>query len=134
MFFDSKTLKHFLCAFALIIGSPISARAADDDNPFKNVKEGDWVKYSMTMDRGGFQSVGDMKRTVTAKLDKEVTITTIMTLDGRKSLPRDERIDLTKPYDPIWLHGLKGTDAKIEKVGDAKEKVKIGTKEFDCTL
>jgi hypothetical protein len=134
MFFGSKTLKHLLCTLALFIGSPIIARAADDDNPFKKVKEGDWAKYSMTMDRGGFKSVGDMTRTVTAKSDKEVTITTIMTLDGRKSLPRDEKIDLTKPYDPIWLHGLKGTDAKIEKVGDAKEKVKIGTKEYDCTV
>jgi hypothetical protein len=127
-------MKHFLCTFALIIGLPIVARAADDDNPFKKVKEGDWVKFTMTMEIGDFKLVGDMKTTVTAKSDKEVTITTIMTLDGRKSLPREERIDLTKPYDPIWLLGLKDTDEKVEKVGEAKEKVKIGTKEFDCTL
>jgi hypothetical protein len=128
------TLKHFLCTFALIIGLPIVARAAENDNPFKKVKEGDWAKYSMTMEIGDFKRIGDMKTTVTAKFEKEVTITTIMTLDGQKSLPRDEKIDLTKPYDPTWLLGLKDTNAKVEKVGEAKEKVKIGTKEFDCTL
>src|SRR5580704_17464297 len=127
-------MKHFLCTFALIIALPIVARAADDDNPFKKVKEGDWVRFTMTMEIGDFKQVGDMKTTVAAKSDKEVTITTIMTLDGRKSLPREERIDLTKPYDPIWLLGLKDADAKVEKVGEAKEKVKIGTKEFECTL
>jgi hypothetical protein len=127
-------MKHFLCTFAFIIGLPIVACAADDDNPFKKVKEGDWAKYSMTMEIGDFKRVGDMKTTVTAKSDKEVTISTIMTLDGQKSLPREERFDLTKPYDPIWLLGLKDTDAKVEKVGEAKEKVKIGTKEYDCAL
>ena len=127
-------MKHFLGTVALIIGLPIVARAADDDNPFKKVKEGDWVVFTMTMVIGDFKHVGEMKTTVTAKSDKEVTITTMMTLDGRKSLPREERIDLTKPYDPIGLLGLKDTDAKVENGGEAKEKVKIGTKEFDCTL
>ena len=108
--------------------------AAGDDNPFLKVKEGDWVIFTMTMERGTFKSVGDIKTTVTSKFDKEVTISTIITLDGRKSLPTEERIDLTKPYDPIWLLGLKDTGAKVEKGEEAKEKVKIGTKEFQCTL
>jgi hypothetical protein len=113
---------------------PIIARAAEEDNPFKNVKEGDWVKFTMTMEIGDFKQAGEFKKTVTAKSDKEVTITTIMTLDGRKSLPSEEKIDLTKPYDPIKLLGLNESDAKIEKVGEEKVKVKIGTKEYDCTL
>jgi hypothetical protein len=127
-------MKHFLFAFALIIGLTSFARAADDDNPFKKVKEGDWVIFSMTMERGTFKSNGDTKTTVTSKSDKEVTISTIITLDGQKSLPREERIDLTKPYDLIRLLGLKDTGAKVERGGEAKEMVKIGTKEFECTL
>ena len=90
--------------------------------------------FTMTMERGTFKSVGDIKTTVTSKSDKEVTSSTIITLDGQKSIPRLERIDLTKPYDPIWLLGLKDTDAKVEKGDEANAKVKIGTKEFECTL
>jgi hypothetical protein len=132
--FGSKTLKYFLCTIALIIGLPVVARAAEGDNPFKNVKKGDWVRYTMTMEIGDFKVAGEFRKTVTAKSDKEVTIATDMTLNGAKSIPSEEKIDLTKPYDPIRLLGLKDTDAKIEKVGEAKEKVKIGTKEFDCSL
>jgi hypothetical protein len=134
MFFGSKTLKHFLCAFALLIGSPFSARAADDDNPFKNVKEGDWVKFSMTMVIGDFKVAGEFRKTVTAKSDKEVTIKTEMTLNGAKSIPSEEKIDLTKPHEPIKLLGLKESDTKIEKVSDAKEKLRIGTKEYECVV
>src|SRR5262249_46575534 len=121
----SNTVKHFLCAFALLLGLPMVVRAAEEDNPFKNVKEGDWVKFTMTMEIGDFKQAGEFKKTVTAKSDKEVTITTIMTLDGRKSLPSEEKIDLTKPYDPIKLLGLKESEAKIEKVGEEKVKVKV---------
>jgi hypothetical protein len=126
-------MRHFLCTLAVIVGLPVVARAADD-NPFNRVNEGDWVAYSMTMEVGAFKSVGEMKTTVTAKSDKEVTIATVLTLDGRKSLPREERIDLTKPYDLIWLLGLKDTDAKVDKGGETKEKIMIGSKEFDCAL
>jgi hypothetical protein len=126
-------LKHFLYTFALI-GLPIVARAAENDNPFKNVKVGDWVKFTMTMEIGDIKLAGEFRKTVTAKSDKEVTIRTNMRLNGAESIPSEEKIDLTKPYDPIRLLGLKDTDAKIEKVDEAKEKVKIGTKEFDCTL
>ena len=133
-FLRSKTLKHFLCAIAVIIGLPIVARAADNDNPFKNVKEGDWAKFTMTMEIGDFKLAGEFRKTVTAKSDKEVTIKTNMTLNGAESLPSEEKIDLTKPYDPTKLLGLKDSEAKIEKVGEEKVKVKVGTKEYDCTL
>ena len=127
-------MKHFLCTFALIIGSPIVARAAEDDSPFKKVKEGDWARFTMTMVIGDFRVAGEFRKTVTAKSDKEVTIKTTMTLNGAESIPTEEKIGLTKPYYPTKLLGLKESEAKIEKVGDGKEKVKIGTKEYDCTL
>src|SRR5688500_16053352 len=110
-FLGSKTLKHFLCAFALLIGLAISARAAEDDNPFKKVKEGDWVKFSMTMVIGDFKVAGEYRKTVTAKADKEITIKTTMTLNGAESLPTEEKIDLTKPYDRTRLLGLEGSGA-----------------------
>jgi hypothetical protein len=127
-------LKYFFCTFALIIGLPIVARAAEDDNPFKKVKEGDWAKFTMTMVIGDFRLAGEFRKTVTAQSDKEVTIKTSMTLNGAESIPSEEKIDLTKPYDPTKLLGLKENEAKIEKVGDEKVKVKVGAKEYDCTL
>ncbi|QVL33984.1 hypothetical protein KIH39_08780 [Telmatocola sphagniphila] len=128
-------MKHFLFAFALMLGMTSIVRPADDNNPFRKVKEGDWVIFTMTMERGTIKSVGDSKTTVTAKTDKEVTISTVITLDGQKSLPREERIDLTKPYDPIWLLGLKDySGVKLEKGEETQEKVKLGTKQFECTL
>ena len=127
-------MKNFICTVALVVGLPIVACAGEDDNPFKNVKEGDWAKFTMTMVIGDFKVAGELKKTVTAKSDKEVTIKTNMTLDGRESIPTEEKIDLTQPYDPINLLGLKGSNTKIEKVGDEKAKVKIGTKEYDCAV
>ena len=38
-------MRIFICALALIIGWPIVARGGEDENPFKNVKEGDWVRF-----------------------------------------------------------------------------------------
>ena len=92
------------------------------------------MKFSMTMVIGDFKVAGEYRKTVTAKSDKEVTIKTIMTLNGAESLPTEEKIDLTKPYEPTKLLGLKESEAKIEKVSEGNEKVKIGTKEYDCTL
>ena len=41
--------------------------------------------------------------------------------------------DLTKPYDPTKAAFPDGTDAKIEKVKDGKEKIKVGEKEYETT-
>ena len=78
-------MKHFLCStFALVVGLPIVARGVEDDNPFKKVKEGDWVKFTMTMVIGDFKVAGEYRKTVTAKSDKEVTIKTTRTMrNGR---------------------------------------------------
>jgi hypothetical protein len=49
----------------------------------------------------------------------------------------EQKIDLTKPFDPTKVGGggglPPGTDAKIEKLKDGKEKIKIAGKEYDAT-
>src|SRR5262249_59226876 len=92
--------------FALILlvcVCPASLRA-DDDNPFKDAKVGDWVEYKysardFTAPRG---TEAQIKMTVIAKDDKELTyeIGGWGSRGGQKN-----KNDLTKPHEPIWLAG-----------------------------
>jgi hypothetical protein len=50
--------------------------------------------------------------------------------------PQEEKIDITKPYDPTQVGGGSlppGADVKVEKGKDGKEKIKVAGKEYDCT-
>ena len=48
-----------------------------------------------------------------------------------------QKIDLTKPFDPTKVGGggglPPGTDVKVEKGKEGKEKIKVGGKEYDST-
>jgi hypothetical protein len=115
-----------------------NARAADEENPYKKAKVGDYVNYTLTTKFGTFNIPGTMTEMVTAKTDKEATvkITGHLTIgDQKMELPaQTSTIDLTKPYDPAKTGALPGgAEAKLEKVKDGKEKVKVGDKEYECT-
>ena len=127
-------MKHLLSVCALAICFAPAAYAADEENPFKKAKEGDWAKFKMTTGVMGMNIDGELKMTVTAKTDKEATVKSTVTINGMELPGGEQKIDLTKPYDPTNASGLpKGTDVKVEKLGEGKEKIKIGTKEYDCT-
>ena len=126
-------MKYLLSATLVVCLVPVT-RAADDDNPFKNAKVGDWVEYTMTTATGDFNIEGKIKMEVTARTDKEVTIKTTSTINGMEVPGRETKIDLTKPYDPFSTTGVpKGTDATVKKDGDGKEKIKVGGREYDTT-
>jgi hypothetical protein len=112
---------------------PTAIRAADNENPFNKAKVGDWATYCVTITAMGKQIDGEMKMTVAAKTDKEATVKASLRVSGNETTFSDQKIDLTKPYDPTSLLGGNTDQSKIEKVADGKEKVKIETKEFDCT-
>ena len=76
---------------------------------------------------------GEIKMTVSAKTDKEATLKTTVVFMGMELPGGDQKIDLTKPYDPTKPMDPKSKDAKVEKLDEGKEKIKIGTKEYDCT-
>ena len=53
---------------------------------------------------------------------------------GQNIPETEQKIDLTKPFDPTKLGGAgAGKDAKIEKLKDGTEKVKVGEKTYDAT-
>lgn len=120
-----------LTLIALVVCLAPAVRAQEVENPYKKAKVGDWVEYKMT---AAGQEV-KTKMEVTAKSDKEVTVKTTATIGGRELPGQEMKIDLTKPYDPATPPNLpKEIEAKIEKVKDGKEKIKVGGKEYETTF
>ncbi len=130
-------LMRSLSILAIVL-APVVARAADEENPYKSAKVGDFAKYKMTTKVAGLSLDGTVVQTVTAKSDKEATIevTGSIEFNGNKmDIPKQEqKIDLTKPYDPTKGGNLPGgADAKVEKGKEGKEKLKVGGKEYETT-
>jgi hypothetical protein len=115
----------------LLICSVSSVRAADDENPWKNAKVGDWVEYKTV--GTGFES--KTKMTITAKDDKEVAYDIVATFTANgieMSAPvQKQKIDLTKPVDTAVAANENNKNTKIVVVGEGTEKLKIGDKEYD---
>lgn len=127
-------MKVRLIAAALALAVVPFAAAADEENPYKKAKVGDFANYKMTTKIAGFNVEGTMTQSVTAKDDKEVTIETTAKVNGMDIPAQKQTIDLTKPFDPSKATGPLpgGTEAKVEKLKDGKEKVKVGTKDYEC--
>jgi hypothetical protein len=119
-----------LCA-ALLAVAPLTAGAADDDNPFRKAKVGDFATYKLTT-TGVAPSEGTATRTITARDDKEVTIRTVVKANGTELPVPDEKVDLTRPYDPLIVPVLGGAAVKLEKVKEGAEKLKAGGREYDA--
>jgi hypothetical protein len=125
----------FVRTFAIVLALAVApfAAAADEENPYKKVKVGDYATYKLTGKAGGMALEGSLTQTVSAKSDKEATIKVTSKVNGMDVPSQEQKIDLTKPYDPTKAVLPEGTEAKIEKVKDGKEKIKAGGKEYDCT-
>ncbi|HJZ90951.1 MAG TPA: hypothetical protein VKE40_08765 [Gemmataceae bacterium] len=128
-------LRQFAAVLAVAI-FPVAARAADDENPYRKAKVGDFATYKMTTKIAGISAEGTLTQTVTAKDDKEATVTTSgkVVAMGMEIPVREEKmtIDLTKPFDPGKVGNLPpGTEVKVEKLKDGTEKLKVGDKTYD---
>ena len=125
---------RLLAAVLAIAFAPVAACAADDDNPYKNVKVGDYATYKMITKVAGFDVAGTMTQSVTKKTDKEATIKIVTNVNNMDLPAQEQTIDLTKPYDPTKAGGLPpGADVNVEKGKEGKEKIKVGGKEYEST-
>jgi hypothetical protein len=124
-------LRLFAAALALAV-APV-AFAADDENPYKKAKVGDFATYKMTTKIGGLNVEGVVTQEVTAKDDKEATVKTSGKVNGMDIPATDVKIDLTKPYDPTKANGNlpQGAEVKVEKLKDGTEKLKVAGKDYD---
>lgn len=129
-------LRSFVAIVALAV-APVAARAADEENPYKNAKVGDYATYTMTTTVAGIAIDGTITQTVTKKSDKEATVKVTGEVkfggNAMKIPEQEQTIDLTKPFDPTKgganLPG--GAEAKVEKGKEGKEKIKVNGKEYD---
>lgn len=125
------TARLLAAAFALAL-APFAARADEIDNPFRNAKVGDYAVYKMTTKIGDLAIGGTVTQTVTAKTDKEATLKVTANVNGMDTPAQEQKIDLTKPFDPTKAGSLPpNADIKVEKLKEGKEKVKVGGKEYD---
>lgn len=124
-----RSFVAILAACALIL----PAGAADDENPYKTAKVGDYAKYTIKGKLGFLPLDGTITQTVSEKSEKEATLKIVMTASGTDTPFPDQKIDLTQPLDPTKGFALPGFgNAKLEKLKDGKEKIKVGAKEYNA--
>lgn len=115
-----------------IVTAPLAARAADEDNPYKSAKVGDFAKYAVKGKLGFLPLDGVVTQTVTAKSDTEATLKVVLTAGGVETPFPEQKIDLSKPLDPTKGFALpKFGSVKLEKLKTGTEKIKVGGKEYE---
>ncbi|HLX63042.1 MAG TPA: hypothetical protein VKX17_17360 [Planctomycetota bacterium] len=116
-------------AFAVVVLA-LSAFAGDE-NPFKDAKVGDWVEYKSSSEANGYKIESKLKETVSAKTDKEATVSVEMEMGGKKNPPSEMKIDLTKGYDLTTADTQPGAKApKVEITNQGDETIAAGGKEY----
>jgi len=131
---EDQMIVRLLAAVLAVAVAPVAARAADEENPYKNVKVGDFATYKMKVNVGPIAIDGTTTQSVTSKTDKEAKIKVTAAVGGMEAPAQEQTIDLTKPYDPTKVGNLQGgAEAKVEKGKEGKEKIKAAGKEFEAT-
>jgi hypothetical protein len=124
---------RLLAAVLAICLAPFAVCGADDENPYKGAKKGDFATYKIKAKVGPLEVEGTTTQTVVAASDKEVKVKVTASVNGMEAPAQEQTIDLTKPYDPTKVGGLPGTDATVEKGKDGKEKLTLNKKEYETT-
>lgn len=121
---------RLIAVLAALVVVPF-AFAADEENPYKKLKVGDYATYKMTTKIAGMNLEGTITQTVAKKDDKEATLKVTGSLNGMEIPAQEQKIDLTKPFDPTKANLPPGSEATVEKLKYGKEKIKAGGKEYE---
>lgn len=127
--FVSKSIRSALAGFvcaALFVLSGCGGGAAtppERENPYKDVRLGDWTQYKMTQTKAGTITEKTVKNTVT-KVDED-SFTLEMSGDVKQS-----KMIFRSSYDP---YEVPGADVYTKHLGTGTEKINVGGKDYDCT-
>lgn len=125
-------LRLFAVVMALVAAQ--ATFAADEENPYKKTKVGDFATYKMTSKIGGLSVEGMVTQTVVAKDDKEVTLKSsgkVVAMGMEQPVQGEpQKIDLTKPFDPTNPITPAGVQVDVKKDKEGTEKIKAGGKEY----
>lgn len=131
-------MRHRLLAVLAVAVAPLGVCGQPPaDHPYKSASVGDFATFKMTMKFGGNDITGTITQTVVEKTDKEATVKVTGKMNGMDIPAQTQKVDLTQPFDPLKAGSLPGAggkaDAKIEKLGEGKEKVALGGKSYDTS-
>jgi hypothetical protein len=116
--------------FALIlIAAAFSTRAAEEENPFKKAKVGDWVEYKLANKMAGMSMEMEMRSTLSKKTDTEATVDVVTKMSGQE-FKSSYTVKLNEKYDPRAT-GVK--DFTIKETGRGEETLTIGGKSLKTT-
>ncbi|MEJ5276658.1 MAG: hypothetical protein WHU94_12180 [Thermogemmata sp.] len=130
-----STLRVSLCVLAIFFSGALQA----DEHPYAHVRVGDYATYTLKMKVAHLTMEGVVTQTVIAKTNQEVTIKTTGKLSYMGSPqvlpPREQKIDLTKPYDPTKFSPQlpQGAEVQVQKLHEGREKIVVGDKSYECT-
>src|SRR5258708_5829666 len=114
---------------------PTSPAGEKADRPLTKAKVGDFAVCKMTRSFQGKDVEMIIKRTVTAKTEKELTVQSDITAGGRTVREEDQKIDLATPLDSpnAITNSFFKRKETWEKTGAGAERIKVSGKTYDCT-
>jgi len=117
-----------LLSLAVTLLAFSSALHAQEDNPYKKAKIGDWIEWTSSMKAGGFAIDGGMKQTLIAKSDTEVTLEVINKLPGGGEQKQEMKIKLDEKYDAVKVGAPPGTEVK--EIDKGSETITVNGKQI----
>jgi hypothetical protein len=140
---------QLLYALAVIFFASVTARAEEKgETPLHKAKVGDFLVYKVTS-KSGEESLtyeGTARHVLTAKTDKQARLEITRNLGAKSAMTFKFGLQLSEANDALYFslfrpaslglelkEGDEVTENLGKKIGEGKEKVSLGDKNYDCT-